>query len=74
VSRGGYYGSESISNGINRIQKVEGQDVVTWCTTSVPEQEKCEKLMKTIIQDKGLFDKDFIELQCKRVSIRSVNL
>ncbi|CAK1541060.1 unnamed protein product [Leptosia nina] len=61
-----YYRSESISNGIHEIPKVEGTDIVTWCTTSVPEQKKCQKLAKTVLQDKGLFGKDFIEVQCKR--------
>lgn len=59
------YGSDVI-NGINKLPKVEGQDVITWCTTSILEQTKCEKLAKSVMQDKGLFGKDYIELQCKR--------
>ncbi|KAL4708556.1 hypothetical protein ACJJTC_014164 [Scirpophaga incertulas] len=62
-----YYESEFVSNGINnKDHKIEGEDVVTWCVTSILAQEKCEKLMKTVIQDKGLFNNDFIEIQCKR--------
>ncbi|XP_045506749.1 melanotransferrin [Colias croceus] len=64
--RSSYYGSESLSNGIHREEKVEGRDMVTWCTTSIPEQTKCEKLAKAVLQDKGLFGKDFIEIECKR--------
>ncbi|CAH0721117.1 unnamed protein product, partial [Brenthis ino] len=46
--------------------KVEGEDVVSWCTTSIAEQKKCEKLADAIIKDKGLFGKHFFEIQCKR--------
>ncbi|CAH4037065.1 unnamed protein product [Pieris brassicae] len=65
-AQGSYYGSESIANGIHGEPKIEGKDKVTWCTTSIPEQKKCEKLSKTVLQDKGLFGKDFIEIECKR--------
>ncbi|XP_045780412.1 melanotransferrin isoform X1 [Maniola jurtina] len=61
-----YYGSESISNGIFVEPKVEGVDIVSWCTTSVLEQKKCEKLSQTAMQDKGLFGRDYIEIRCKR--------
>lgn len=60
------YGSENVINGINKVPKVEGQDIITWCTVSLLETQKCEKLAKSVLQDKGLFGKDFIELQCKR--------
>ncbi|KAI8423112.1 hypothetical protein MSG28_014195 [Choristoneura fumiferana] len=60
-----YFESEGI-NGVFTAPKVEGQDVVTWCTTSIPEQAKCEKLMKIAQLDRGLFGPDYIELQCKR--------
>ncbi|XP_050683474.1 melanotransferrin isoform X1 [Leptidea sinapis] len=63
---GSYYGSQGVSNGIIQEPKIEGQDLVTWCTTSIPEQEKCEKLAKAVLQDKGLFGKNFIEIKCKR--------
>lgn len=62
-----YYGSESISNGILGENKIEGKDILTWCTTSKSEQKKCEKLARTMLQDKGLFGKDFIEIRCKQV-------
>ncbi|KAG6461060.1 hypothetical protein O3G_MSEX012404 [Manduca sexta] len=59
--------SNSLANGINKKKVLEeGYDVVTWCTTSILEQEKCEKLVKAAMLDKGLFGKDYIELQCKR--------
>ncbi|XP_072934834.1 transferrin 2 [Epargyreus clarus] len=61
-----YYGSESISNSFLGKDKVLGVDFVTWCTTSIPEQEKCEKFAKTAEQDKGLFGKDYMEIHCKR--------
>lgn len=65
------YGSEHVINNIAQETLTEGQDVVTWCTTSLLEQEKCEKLAKTAMQDKGLFGKDYIEIHCKRVSFVS---
>lgn len=68
TAKGSIYSSESISNGILKDVRVEGQDVVTWCTVSALEQEKCEKLMRTAMQDKGLFGKDYIDLRCIRVS------
>lgn len=61
--------SVSGSGGINEVfvpPKVEGQDVVTWCTTSIAAQEKCEKLTKIAQLDKGLLGADYIEIQCKR--------
>lgn len=64
-AKGSFYGSENI-NSIGNVPIVEGQDILTWCTTSALEQEKCEKLTKTAIQDKGLFGKDYIELSCKQ--------
>ncbi|KAL0811384.1 hypothetical protein ABMA28_009793 [Loxostege sticticalis] len=57
--------SSSIENSL-KDQRVEGQNVITWCTISGPEQEKCETLMRTAMLDKGLFGADYIELQCKR--------
>ncbi|XP_049880568.1 melanotransferrin [Pectinophora gossypiella] len=68
VTNAGYYSKESVQNIIHDIKtpKIEGQDIVTWCTTSVLEQAKCEKLMVTAMQDKGLFGRDYFELQCKR--------
>ncbi|KAH9643184.1 hypothetical protein HF086_010636 [Spodoptera exigua] len=60
------YGSENAINGINKVPKIEGQDIITWCTTSLLENQKCEKLAQSVLQDKGLFGKDFIELKCKR--------
>lgn len=61
-----YFETEGI-NGVFTAPKVEGQDIVTWCTTSIPEQAKCEKLIKIAQLDRGLFGSDYIELQCKRV-------
>ncbi|XP_048001639.1 melanotransferrin [Leguminivora glycinivorella] len=61
--------SVSGSGGINEVfvpPKVEGQDVVSWCTTSIAAQEKCEKLTKIAQLDKGLLGADYIEIQCKR--------
>ncbi|XP_026754449.2 melanotransferrin [Galleria mellonella] len=55
-----------VTNSLSERTKVEGQDLVTWCTVSVLEQQKCEKLMKTVILDKGLFGDDYIEIQCKQ--------
>ncbi|CAH0597731.1 unnamed protein product [Chrysodeixis includens] len=66
VCEASVYGADNSLNGVGKAPKVEGQDVITWCTTSLLENEKCEKLAKSVIQDKGLFGKDFIELQCKR--------
>ncbi|XP_004927626.1 transferrin 2 [Bombyx mori] len=60
-----YFGSENV-NKIGSIQRKEGQDLITWCTISALEQKKCEKLMKSSLQDKGLFGNDYIELQCKK--------
>ncbi|CAH0401632.1 unnamed protein product [Chilo suppressalis] len=60
-----FYGSESV-NSLSKNPKVEGEEVITWCTTSILAQEKCEMLMKYSMQDKGLFGNDYIELQCKR--------
>ncbi|KAJ0170825.1 hypothetical protein K1T71_013597 [Dendrolimus kikuchii] len=64
--KGSYFDSKNVINSIGSIPKVEGQDIITWCTTSILEQEKCEKLMETAMQDKGLFGTDYIELNCKR--------
>ncbi|CAB3258368.1 unnamed protein product [Arctia plantaginis] len=61
-----YGGRKNLINDINKVPKVEGEDIITWCTTSLLEQAKCEKLARSVMQDKGLFGKDFIELQCKR--------
>ncbi|CAH2244764.1 jg22216, partial [Pararge aegeria aegeria] len=60
-----YFGSETLSNGV-LVPKVEGEDVVSWCTTSVLEQKKCLKLSQTAMQDKGLFGRDYIDIQCKQ--------
>lgn len=62
-------GDKNLINDINKVPKVEGADLITWCTTSVLEQAKCEKLARSVMQDKGLFGRDYIELQCKRVNI-----
>ncbi|XP_050357433.1 melanotransferrin [Nymphalis io] len=58
--------SESIPNDISYQPKVEGEDFITWCTTSIAEQKKCLKLANISVQDKGLFGQDYIEIQCKR--------
>lgn len=63
------FDSESINrNGIHGSStRVEGKDLVTWCTVSIAEQQKCEYLAKNATLDKGLFGKDFIEIECKQV-------
>ncbi|XP_047539864.1 melanotransferrin [Vanessa atalanta] len=61
-----FFASESIANDNSYQPKVEGQDFITWCTTSIPEQKKCLKLANISVQDKGLFGQDYIEIQCKR--------
>lgn len=66
ITNASIYGSENAINGINKVPKVEGQDIITWCTTSLLENQKCEKLAQSVLQDKGLFGKDFIELKCRR--------
>ncbi|XP_032523244.2 transferrin 2 [Danaus plexippus] len=60
------YNNDISSNSIPLNEKIEGENILTWCTTSVAENEKCEKLIKIAMQDKSLFGKDWIEIQCKR--------
>ncbi|XP_053619563.1 transferrin 2 [Plodia interpunctella] len=60
------FGSEVVTNTFKKYIPIEGQEVLTWCTTSLLEHEKCEKLMRIVMLDKGLFGEEYIELQCKR--------
>ncbi|KAM3960674.1 transferrin 2 [Aphomia sociella] len=64
VAKANNYGV--VPNSLFESNKVEGQDMVTWCTISALEQQKCEKLTKTMMLDKGLFGKDYIEMHCKQ--------
>ncbi|CAK1594537.1 unnamed protein product [Parnassius mnemosyne] len=64
LTRAGYYYGDKVSQSI--LQKEKEKNRVTWCTTSVLEQEKCEKLTKAAMLDKGLFGDDYIEVACKR--------
>ncbi|CAH2097003.1 unnamed protein product [Euphydryas editha] len=63
-----FFGSESIinENDNNYKNKVEGEDFITWCTTSKAEQNKCQQLARTSVLDKGLYGQDYIEIRCKR--------
>lgn len=42
---------------------------ITWCTLNVQEQSKCLNLSAAVARDRQKFDKDFMELVCKQVSI-----
>lgn len=64
-TNGSYLNSDS--NGISSPQKIEGQDVVTWCTTSLAAQYKCTQLAEVIAKERTLFGPEYIELQCVRV-------
>ncbi|XP_041985577.1 melanotransferrin [Aricia agestis] len=57
---------DSAGNRIEELNKVEGQDLITWCTTSILEQTKCEQLANITAQEKDLFGLDYIPLKCKR--------
>ncbi|XP_045455298.1 melanotransferrin [Melitaea cinxia] len=61
-----FFGSESILNDNNYKNKVEGEDFVTWCTTSKAEQSKCELLARASQLDKAFYGQDYIEIRCKR--------
>ncbi|XP_048486499.1 melanotransferrin isoform X2 [Plutella xylostella] len=56
---------DAVGNSVTE-PSVEGQDVLSWCTKSVLEQQKCEKLAAAVLLDKGLFGRDFIEIKCKQ--------
>lgn len=62
-----YFGSESILNDNNYKNKIEGEDFVTWCTTSKAEHSKCQQLSRTSQLDKAFYGQDYIEIRCKRV-------
>ncbi|XP_045539893.1 melanotransferrin [Papilio machaon] len=61
-----YYYNDNLSQVLLQKEKEKNLELVTWCTTSVLEQEKCEKLAKAVMQDKGLFGDDYREIACKR--------
>ncbi|XP_013138016.1 PREDICTED: melanotransferrin [Papilio polytes] len=61
-----YYNNDNLSQVLLQKEKEKNRELVTWCTTSDLEQEKCEKLAKAVMQDKGLFGDDYREIACKR--------
>ncbi|XP_068625478.1 transferrin 2 [Battus philenor] len=66
ITEASYSYNDNLSQVILQKERDKNREVVTWCTTSILEQKKCEKLSKAAMQDKGLFEDDYIEIACKR--------
>ncbi|CAH2059390.1 unnamed protein product, partial [Iphiclides podalirius] len=66
ISEASYYYNDNLSQVLLQKEKDKNREFLTWCTTSVAEQEKCEKLANATLLDKGLFGDDYIEMTCKR--------